>query len=220
MKNIELIIFDLDGTLFKPDQVIVKAVYQAIESTSNQFGLDIKYPSREKIYASLGQLDYRFVDELDLNLNPEQADYLKSSIAEIEGKLVEQGIGRLYDGALETLKSLKDLGYQLAIASNLGREYLLALLDHFDLDQFIDFSVCIDDVGRAEKRDILEEIINNQEVLSSEVVFVADRESDFLAAKELDIKTIGCTWGFGRDEELRLADYRVSSFDALVKVFE
>lgn len=219
MENIRLIIFDLDGTLFRPGEVAVEALYSALEETAREFQIDIRFPEEEEIYRSLGQLDYRFIESLNLNLNKEQAEHLLKTFGEIESMLIEEGEGELYEGAVAALQILKDSGYQLALASCLRRDYLLAIMDHFDLDRYIDFAVSIDDVGRGEETEILSEIIDNQGALPSETAYVADRETNFRAARQIGIIAVGCAWGFGEASELRQADYVVDSFSELVDLF-
>ena len=40
---------------------------------------------------------------------------------------------------------------------------------------------------------------------------VGDTKSDFLAAKENGVESVGVTWGYGKPEELALADRLVST---------
>ena len=47
---------------------------------------------------------------------------------------------------------------------------------------------------------------------------VGDTTSDFEAARANGIESVGVTWGYGRPEELALADRIVSSPEALVAV--
>ncbi len=63
----QLVIFDLDGTLFDPTNVIIKALYQAIDSTEKQFGIDIKYPNRAEILKLVGEADSKFIEGLELD---------------------------------------------------------------------------------------------------------------------------------------------------------
>lgn len=220
MRQIKLAIFDLEGTLFDPGEEAIEGVYQAIDATAGQFGLDLRYPSQSEVYKLLGEPDYPAIDRLGLGLTPEQAVFLRSKISEVQGGLIAEGMGGLREGAWEALQRLRAMGLRIALASTGSRDYLLSIMDRFDLGELVEFAICMDDIGFGEKPELLIEIISNQGVLASEAAFIADTATDFEAARQAEIVSIACSWGYGEGSELAEADRRVDSFEELVELFQ
>ncbi len=220
MKGIKLAIFDLEGTLFDPGDEAVEGVYEAIDATAGQFALDLHYPSEPEIYKLLGEPDYPRIEGLGLSLTPEQVVFLRAKISELQGELIAEGMGQLREGAIEAMERLRGLGMRIALASTASRNYLLSIMDRFDLGELVEFAICMDDIGLGEKLELLTEILSNQGVLASEAAFIADTSTDFEAARQVDITSIGCSWGYGEEHELAEADRRVDSFEELVELFE
>lgn len=220
MKGIKLAIFDLEGTLFDPGEEAVEGVYEAIDATAGQFGLDLRYPSESEAHRVLGEPDYPIIDRLGLGLTPEQAIFLRSKISEVQSELIGEGMGELREGALQALERLKAMGLRIVLASTGSRDYLLSIMDRFDLGDLVEFAICMDDIGFGEKLELIAEVLSNQGVLASEAAFIADTATDFEAARQAEITSIACSWGYGEEHELAEADRRVDSFEELVELFE
>ena len=61
-------------------------------------------------------------------------------------------------------------------------------------------------VGTLAKGALVRLIMERFGVTGGECVLVGDTRSDFVAAKENGIESVGVTWGYGTPEELALAD--------------
>src|SRR5262249_7170283 len=131
VRNARLLIFDLEGTLLWPEDMILEAVYGAIEETNKKFGLDIGYPEEQQVREWVGQPDFRIVEAIDPSIPMEPAAYLRRVMNERMRESIEAGSVSLYGGARDALKALKSMGHQIAIACNYGRDYLIAVLDYF-----------------------------------------------------------------------------------------
>lgn len=219
MRNVQLLIFDLEGTLLRPDDIVPEAIYGAIEETNEKFQSAVEYPEEETIWSWVGQPDFSVIKAIDPDLKKEPAEYMRLVMNKLMQELIEEGAGALYEGALDALKVLKVMGYRIAIICNYGRDYLITVLDYFNLYDYVDFSVCMEDVGHTDARDMIEDVLNNQQILPSETVFIGDRRSDIMIARELDIGGVGCEWGLGSAQELEDADRTVASPYDWVELF-
>ncbi|MBI1746239.1 MAG: HAD family hydrolase [Acidobacteria bacterium] len=219
MRDAQLLIFDLEGTLLRPNDMILESIYGAIETINNQYDLGIDYPDEKQVKNLIGQPDFQIVKSLDPNIDPEPADGLRTVMNDLMREMIEEGSADLYDGAREALQALKSMGHQIAVTCNYGRAYLFSVLDYFDLYDFVDFSICIEDVGHAGSIWMLEDILENRLALPDESALIADRKIDFDAAHDVNMQAIGCEWGFGTADELREANATVSSLYELVEFF-
>jgi phosphoglycolate phosphatase len=108
------------------------------------------------------------------------------------------------------------MGYLLAIQSSDDRDYLLAVIDYFELDRYIDISICSGDIGRREPELKLLEILEKEELLRSEAILISNRGIELDMARRLGVTAIGCLWGEGDESELQPADQLVESPAELV----
>ncbi|MBN2431562.1 MAG: HAD family hydrolase [Acidobacteria bacterium] len=199
---IELIIFDLDGVLLNSRHVVETAVRRGIDDLAGETGRTFSLPSREEIYALMGRPNATWLEGLDLSLSAPEWAFFKERVAGEEIQAIRRGEGLVYAGIEDILIWLMNRNQRCAIASNCGREYLLAFLDHFRLDAYFDFSLCNDDAPPdGDKTDLLGMVLENQQVYAAEAVYIGDRGADETAAGNLGLGFIGCLWGFGAPDE-------------------
>lgn len=128
-----LLIFDLDGILFRTESVTVPAV----QNSFADYGLP--EPSRDSILPLIGTP----IDDLRSWVHercPEHLDdELFASIESRELGLIERD-GRLYAGVHDILTGLRSAGYQIALCTNGPTEYVRRVVESQDLDVFFDTS--------------------------------------------------------------------------------
>ncbi|MCD7855476.1 MAG: HAD family hydrolase [Clostridiales bacterium] len=107
-----------------------------------------------------------------------------------------------YEGVLDTLKELKNRGFNTAILSNKPDNAVKELSDFF-------FKGLIDTAlgergGVPKKPDpaAVLEIIEKLGVNKDEVIYVGDSEVDIQTGKNAGVKTLSCLWGFKTKEFL------------------
>jgi len=200
--TIELIIFDLDGVLLNSRQVVETAVRRGIEALAAETGRTFPLPSREEIFALMGRPNATWLEGLDLLLSPEEWTFFKERVVAEEIGALHRGEGLVFAGMEDILIWLMNRNQRCAIASNCGRDYLLAFLDHHRMDAYFDFSLCNDDAPPdGDKTDLLAMVLENQQVFAAEAVYIGDRGADEIAAGTLGLGFIGCLWGFGTRDE-------------------
>ncbi len=197
--NKELIIFDIDGVLFNSKNLVLESVYRTIRDFEGELRDRIlRLPDREKILSGVGFSNEQFIDNLGLELSGEERDYFRDRLISNEIELMEKG--ELFGGVKKILDDLKGK-IKLAIGSGCKREYLISFLENFDLEYYFDISICSDDVIGGEKKYIIQTIIEHQEVLPSETLYVGDTYSDYIASLNTGIDFVGVLWGYGVRED-------------------
>jgi Predicted phosphatases len=111
MKHLELYIFDLDGTLLDSGKDIALAANYAFEK------LNLKTFSEEEIISKVGYGAKKLIEDLI----PEYPQEVKDKALEYFKEFYYSNpviYSKLYDGAEETLKKLKELSKKVAVVTN------------------------------------------------------------------------------------------------------
>jgi phosphoglycolate phosphatase len=195
------IIFDMDGTLVDSSVTIVNAINYV----------------REKL--NLPPLETNTILEKvnDPKLNPAQYFYEVPAFTPQHeawfSNYYTQNHERelqLYDGVTELLKTLKEKGFRLAIATNSYRSSTIESLSHLNIIDYFESLACYDDVGRGKPApDMLEKNLKDLKLNAEDTLFVGDSERDLLASQSANIDYIMINWGF--------SDYKdaIHNIDAL-----
>lgn len=194
----EYILFDLDGTLTDPKVGITTCVQYAL--------------------ASVG------IDEPDLDkLEPFIGPPLHESFMEFYGfdreaamKLVEKyrerfndiGIfeNSIYPGIADMLKTLKEAGCRLSIASSKPTVLVERILDYFDIGKYFDAVVGSNlDGTRTKKEEVVEEALHRLSCVKDRTAMVGDRRFDIEGARAFGLTGIGVSYGYAAENELEEA---------------
>jgi len=201
------VLFDLDGTLTNPKEGITKCVQYALE----YFG--IYEPDLDRLTKFIGPPLHKGFMELR-GFSEEDA---LIAVKKYRERYSETGIfeNELYDDTVIVLKSLKEKGIKLSIASSKPEVFVKKIAEHYGILEYFDETVGSElDGGRSDKAEVIAESLRRCGVEDlSEAVMVGDRKHDMEGAKKCGIDCIGVTFGFGSYEELYEsgADYTASS---------
>lgn len=190
------ILFDLDGTLINSKPGITKCAQYALAA----FG--IEEPDLDKLEFFIGpplvesfQKHYGFApDQARLAVDKYRERYHTVGIFECE----------LYPGVEDTLRTLKNAGYRIAMASSKPEVSCRQILEHFGLTAYFDEIAGATLDGRLDSKiSVLREAMRRMEITDvSEACLVGDTRFDVLGAKEAGMDCLGVTYGFGTKEEL------------------
>ncbi len=218
-KKPEAVIFDVDGTLFKTETLIVPVYHQTFDKLREEGLHEGPTPPESRILESLGKL----LHEIWANVLPdadmktrERADELLLQY-EIEG--LKKGIGELYPHAKETLMELKERGIRLFVASNGLELYVKEVLRAFDIYDWFEGVYSAGEYQTSTKAELVRLLKNHHQV--NEAWMVGDRSSDVEAGKANGFDVIGCNYAqFGQAEELEGADAVIQSFPELIELLD
>ncbi|MCR4678418.1 MAG: HAD hydrolase-like protein [Lachnospiraceae bacterium] len=193
------VLFDLDGTISDPKVGICTSVQQALK----KFGIDVADINTLTPFIGPPLRD-SFRDFY--HIKPED---MEDVIAAYRARFSTVGLfeNDLYDGIPELLKSLKENGRKLALASSKPRVFVEKILDHFGISQYFDVIMGSElDGTRENKSEIIAECLRLFELDPSgdlsETVMVGDRKYDIEAANAAGLPNIAVSYGYGSEEEL------------------
>lgn len=214
MKNYDIILFDLDGTLTDPKNGICNSISYALEKMNRPILTEselIKFigPPIQRSFAEICCMDE---EDVKCAVHYYREYFSKNGMIENE----------VYDGIPNLLSDLKKEGKLLFVATSKPTVFAIEILKHFQLDQFfIDIVGSELDGTRIDKTDIIEYIFSNNDQLAKEnAVMIGDRSHDIIGAKKVNVKSIGVEYGYvSRDELINVgADHIVLNVSELNKV--
>ena len=193
------ILFDLDGTLTDPKVGITKSVSYALDKMGlpdvdpNSLTKFIGPPLQESFVKFYG-----FGEEEAKNCISYYREYFRGTgIYENE----------IYEGIESLLKSLKEKGYILAVATSKSTVFAEKVLEHFKIRQYFTRVVGSElDGTRSKKAEIIQSVLDELEVLDKkQVIMIGDREHDIIGANTIGIDSLGVKYGYAEGDELRKA---------------
>lgn len=195
--NYTNILFDLDGTLLNTKPGVIGSVKKAFRD------LGFTLPPEDELDAFMGPPLVDCFTQV-CKLSPEQAQV---AMKVYRGYYENGGMFNAipYDGIPELLKTLKDKGFRLGVATSKCRRLACEVLKHFELSDFFDTVAGAPDDFKAEwtKKD---SVVSAMKALpgadKSNTVLIGDRKFDAEGASEAGIDSIGVLFGFGKIEEL------------------
>jgi phosphoglycolate phosphatase len=212
--DVNLIIFDIDGTITPS----LPAVYESIRRAFKKLGWPVNFSAEEikrffGVPTSSNQGDlYDFITPPDSNLSvPEVRERVR---AEYEDTFPD--ILKPYPGVKETLATLRKRGYKLAQYSNASTHYLNFIMSTLGIREYYDHVECIQD-NNLTKLKLVEKIRDKFGGLTAAVV--GDRFHDIEAARATGSLSIGALFGYG-GEEPKQADITINKFDDLLSIFD
>lgn len=173
---IKAVIFDFDGTIIDTESAVFEA-YRGLLMEEYQYDLSL-----EKFVQIVGTTDGALFDLIDETLeNPIDrtlfAEKVSLQLTKVKGQLV------LREGFFDTLKSLKEQGIQLALASSSKREWVVWFLERHKLTEYFPIIFTAENVDEVKPNPAL--YIKTLEALGldqDEVVAVEDSVNGSLAA--------------------------------------
>ncbi|NUU63873.1 HAD family hydrolase [Paenibacillus agri] len=219
LKKPEAIIFDMDGTLFQTESLLLPAYHKMFDILREEGLYTGPTPPEERILGSLGML----LDQIWKIVMPEagenvhrRADELLLQL-EIEG--LEAGNTLLYSQVAETLVALKKRGVRLFVASNGLQDYIHSIVVVHELKDLFEGLYSAGGQGTATKTDLVRILLDNHGIGSAWMV--GDRSSDVEAGKGNGQTVIGCAYaGFGRHDELKGSDVIIQSIAELLELYD
>jgi phosphoglycolate phosphatase len=196
MKNVDLIIFDLDGVLINSFDDLA----DALNLTLKQMGLKTHtYEEIKKFFWKASEAF--FLDALGGKENfslyyEEFIDrYYKNHFNNCLNKT------RLFPGVKEVLEHYSSK--KLAVATNKNNILTEKILRELGVIDYFHAVVCPESVSKPKPDpEMIELLLEKAGVAHERAVIIGDSRSDILTGKNAGIATVGATYGFGDRQEL------------------
>lgn len=192
----EYLLFDLDGTLTDPKEGITKSVRHALRA------FDIEVEDLDTLCCFIGPpLRDSFIEYYGFS-----EENATTAISIYREYFSDRGLyeNEAYEGIDCVLKTLKDSGKKLYVATSKPEVFAKKILEHFNLNSYFEFIGGADLAEtRVKKGDVIRYVLEENRITDLErVIMVGDRKHDILGAKEAGICSVGVLYGYGNREEL------------------
>jgi len=215
LANIDLVLLDLDGTLYSSTSTTLGAVERAVRDLNERYGDVAAPPSDDLVLSGVGATREDFARKVFPALSEEYIEEIDDLIWHWERTLVDDGRGALFPGAIRALEEIRGMGLQLAVATNAGSGYMNHILDYFEIRSLFDDARCAGEERTSHKGELIDLIRERLSVASGRTVMVGDRQTDIGGARAAGVLAVGCTWGFASRDELKDADRLIDNFTEL-----
>ena len=190
------ILFDLDGTLTDPGRGITNSVAYAL----NKFGITVA--DKSELYKFIGP---PLTDSFEKYYGFSEADAL-IAVEYYREYFKPKGIyeNEIYKGVPELLKSLKESGKSVILATSKPEIFAIEILKYFGIDGYFDFAAGATlDKTRNKKGDVIAYALESMNVTDkSQCLMIGDRDQDINGAKQNGIDSLGVLYGYGDENEL------------------
>jgi phosphoglycolate phosphatase len=126
---------------------------------------------------------------------------------------------RLYPGVNELLQGLSKHGIKMAIVSNKNEALSRQILDVLGIEHFFTLICGGDTLPELKPSPLpLLRTVAGLGFAPDQAVMVGDSINDIMAGNLAGIVTIGCSWGFGGEEEVSKATHKASSCSEVTEI--
>ena len=197
------ILFDLDGTLTDSGEGIINCAILALEH------FDLPIPDREEMRTFVGPpLHESFIR------HGVPADKTDEAIRVYRSRYIPIGAyeNTPYPGVEELLKTLKEQGHTLYVATSKPEAMSIKILEHFGLAHYFD-RICgaSMDTSRSTKEDVIAYLLELSG-RDENILMVGDTKFDVIGAAVHSIPTIGVSWGYGKVADMEAAGARAIAY--------
>lgn len=185
----QTVIFDLDGTIADTSPGILNCHRYAHQM------LGRAEPSEDILRGVIGGpllLTYQSV----FNSSEQEA---RRAIAYYRQRYAEKGLyeATVYPGMKRVLRSLKEAGCQIGLATLKAERFLKVMLENMEIEDFFDTVCGMDDADRRTKAQLIELCMRDLKATPVNTVLVGDSVYDQDGAQCAGISFLGVTYGFG-----------------------
>lgn len=233
LSHLELVIFDLDGTLIDSNEVHNNLDVELVRSLGETKSSEEILVERNKVFKtnSVGDIYLNYCEYLKTKYN---SDLSKEEILQIRRNLLKE-VSRDIDykpNADTMIKYLKSKNIKLALGTVSRKETLEIYINENEnikskcnLQEYFDFIVTKDDVTlKKPNPEVYNKIIEHFCIDDlSKCIVVEDSLSGILAAKNAKLDVIAIYDKYSdkdRDKINELADFTVSNFNELIEIFK
>lgn len=206
--KIEMIMFDLDGTLWDTEETFHAVINEVAAKHEN-----LKEITKEQVAKTMGctfaETAETFMPYLE---KEERENYLQEMLDEVAVRLTEVG-GNVYEGLEDVLAELSKQ-YKLAIVSNCAAGYIESFLESSGLGKyFVDFAAAAK--MKVVKGEAIKAVLERNNIKNA--IYVGDTVKDFEASQLAELQFVQAKYGFGDDLK---TDHSIENISDLPEVLK
>ena len=202
------VIFDMDGVIIDSEPLHFEVEAKLLEELGGVFDLDYHNSlvgTNDRLMWSLFKEKFNLKPDLDLIIEMKKERFL----VEIDRIPLVKGFDKL-------ISSLYQEGYLLGLASSNNRTSINKIINVFNLDKYLDFSISGDEVSRGKPDpEIFLRAAQLIGVAPEECLVIEDAKNGVEAAKTAGMKCIGYRNPNSGDQNLSQADLIIDEYDEL-----
>lgn len=205
-----LLIFDWDGTVMDSGAHITSCMQSAIA----ELNMDSRTDDEVRNIIGLG------LEEAVLSLYSDADKQLVIRIAETFREYFlfkDKTPSPLFAGAKEVLESLKQQGYDLAIATGKSRRGLDKVLRDTELEAYFPITRCADEAFSKPHPKMLEEVLTDHDLEVGRALMIGDSEYDIQMANNANMDSLAVSYGV-HDLSRLLKQNPLGHVDALTEI--
>ncbi|AVV49880.1 MULTISPECIES: HAD family hydrolase [Leptospira] len=200
--SLRALAFDVDGTLFSSEGIILEVYTDSIRNFSETFKIRIDLPSRDQVMMEIGKPVKTIFRNLLPQLNEEQRDTISDSVLRFLCERIKKGEGEFYPTVKKTIESLARKGFKILAASNGRKPYIETILEVAGVLSYFDPILVLDNERIKTKGEILKEYVKRNDLKPNEILMIGDRLSDHEAARQNGCPFAFCSYGHAPPGEI------------------
>lgn len=183
------VLFDLDGTLLDTS----RGILESIQHTIHVMGL--RALTEEELLSFIGPpLRRSFKETCGCT---EEESRRATTVFRTHYQAGAVLHAALYDGMLETCKTLERHGVRMGVATNKPQRFADALMKEFGLDALCRPVCGADESGNLSKADLIRLCMEQMGASPEQTVLVGDTDNDAEGAAQAGVGFLAVTYGFG-----------------------
>ena len=211
--NYDLVIFDLDGTLFDTAPDIGRCLNKALKE------FDLPPFPEERIKEVIGPAGKAFY----------QAILPSEDMLPMAEKIVERyrsyyvvsntELTRPFAGVKEMLETLMEMGVKMSVASNKPVGQVKNIVTGLGFLDYFDFIYGPEDVTNAKPDpEMLHLVMNGSEIAAEKTLMIGDTHNDMASGRAAGATTVFVEWGYSKDVDPATIDYRITDPAEIVRI--
>ena len=217
ISQLNTLIFDLDGTLIDTSRFLYPVYRKCFQIVNNKWNTNFVEADLLFILKQVGTTNSEFSENLALEFGRKSANLLLDCVDQEFIKHVGIETGAFFPNTEQVLKQLRKKKWNMAICTNAPTHYLEKIRTMYNLNDYFDEFYWIGLYPGKSKGWMIQQILKSFN--TRQAVVIGDHRHDILAAKENNLISIGCLYGFA-PEEAKLADYTITDIIQLLDILQ
>lgn len=186
----EMIIFDLDGTLWETEKITYKTANAVLKKK-----IENKEITMETIKDTMGCTFEETAEMYMPYFEKEKREKILDEMLSLNAKILAEFGGNVYKNLETTLSNLKN-NYKLAIVSNCADGYIESFLSSAKLENyFVDYMAAAK--YKVSKAEAIKRVMTRNSI--NDAIYIGDTSRDYEASRLANIDFIQAKYGFGED---------------------